>query len=106
MVFPIGDDNRDRTTTPVVNIGLIAANVFVFVVFQGMGSNEHFTMAFSAVPEEIVTGRDVVTPPHAVRVETPAGSRVEEVPGLERTPIPVYPAAAHSGFSRSLLVSR
>ena len=29
MVFPLSDDNRDRTTTPVVNIGIIVANVIV-----------------------------------------------------------------------------
>src|SRR5437879_1241957 len=90
MVFPLSDDNRDRTTTPVVNIAIILANLIVLVVFQGMGTNEHFTMAFACVPEGIVTGQDKVTPPQAVRVETPTGARLEEVPGLERTPIPVY----------------
>ena len=39
MVFPIGDDNSGRTTTPVVNYLLIAVNVLVFVFFQGLGSN-------------------------------------------------------------------
>ena len=31
MVFPLYDDNSDRTTTPVVNYVLIAINILVFV---------------------------------------------------------------------------
>jgi hypothetical protein len=49
MVFPIGDDNSGRTTTPVVNYVLIAANVLVFVLFQGLGSNDRFTYAWATV---------------------------------------------------------
>lgn len=60
-MIPIADDNSGSTTTPVVNYLLIAANVAVFVLLQGMGANERFTYAFSTVPREIVTGRDVVT---------------------------------------------
>jgi membrane associated rhomboid family serine protease len=59
MIFPIGDDNSDRTTVPVVNYILIAINVLVFVFFQGLGSNDQFTYAFSTVPEEIRTGADI-----------------------------------------------
>jgi membrane associated rhomboid family serine protease len=88
MVFPIGDDNSDRLTTPVVNYVLIALNVLVFVVFQGMGSNERFTYSFSTVPQEIVTGRDVVTQDR-VLVEPRTGERIQ-VPGLGETPIPVW----------------
>jgi len=90
MVFPLGDDNRDRRRPPLVNIGLIVANVIVFVVFQGFGTNDAFTMSFSTVPKEIVTGRDVVTPPHVEVERTPAGLKKVEEPGLGRTPIPVY----------------
>jgi membrane associated rhomboid family serine protease len=90
MIFPLGDDNRDRRSLPVVNIGLIAVNVFVFVVFQGFGTNEAFTMSFSAVPKEIVTGRDVVTPPTIQQELTPEGVQQVKEPGLGRTPIPVY----------------
>ncbi len=53
-MMPIGDDNTDRTITPLVNYLLIAINVLVFVFFQGLGSNERFTYAFSTVPAEIV----------------------------------------------------
>jgi membrane associated rhomboid family serine protease len=89
-MFPLGDDNTDRRSVPVVNIGLIAANVFVFVVFQGLGTNESFTMSFSTVPREIVTGKDVVTPPVVEIERTEEGPRRVEHPGLGRTPIPVY----------------
>lgn len=58
-MFPLSDDNSDRRITPYVNYTLIAINIIVFVVFQGMGSNEFFTNAFSCVPQEIVSGQDL-----------------------------------------------
>ena len=61
MLFPIADDNQDRTSTPIINYMLIAINILVFVFLQGLGSNDRFTYAFSTVPAEIVTGRDIVT---------------------------------------------
>jgi membrane associated rhomboid family serine protease len=88
MVFPISDDNSDRTTTPIVNYILIAVNILVFVLFQGFGNNEKFTYAWATVPREIVTGRDVTTPPHEV-VDPASGERFEE-PGLQPTPGSVY----------------
>ena len=62
MIFPIGDDNSDRTTAPVVNYILIAANILVFTLLQGLGANEQFTYAFATVPQEIVTGQDIDRP--------------------------------------------
>ena len=62
MIFPIGDDNSDRTTVPIVNYILIAINVLVFVFLQGLGNNDQFTYAFSTVPEEIRTGADIARP--------------------------------------------
>src|SRR5262245_43264990 len=59
MVMPLYDDNSDRHCIPGVNYILIAINVFVFAVFQGMGTNERFTYAYSAVPYEILTGKDL-----------------------------------------------
>ena len=88
MVFPIGDDNSARATTPVVNYLLIAANVIVFVLFQGLGSNDRFTYAWSTVPAEIVSGRDITTQDRVVRVE-PTNQRVQ-IPGLQPTPGSVY----------------
>lgn len=88
MLFPIGDDNSDRTMRPTVNYLLVAVNVFVFVFLQGLGSNQEFTMAFSTVPEEIVTGHDVVTADQTAR--DPETGEVFSVPGLQPTPLSVY----------------
>src|SRR5437660_1712452 len=49
MVIPLWDDNADRRTFPYVNYALIAVNVFVFVVLQQLGTNDHFTYAFAGV---------------------------------------------------------
>jgi len=88
MLFPIGDDNADRTGTPVVNYVIILLNVLVFVFLQGLGSNDKFTYAFSTVPAEIITGRDIATDNRVV-VQPMTGQEIE-MPGLQRTPIPVY----------------
>ena len=61
MLLPIGDDNRDRHLTPVVNYLLIISNILVFVFLQDLGSNLDFTFSYSAVPGEILTGHDIVT---------------------------------------------
>ncbi|MDA0658945.1 MAG: rhomboid family intramembrane serine protease [Planctomycetota bacterium] len=90
MVFPLGDDNSDRTMVPVVTVALIVANILVFVFLQGIGKNDGFTMAFSTVPAEIVTGRDAVTEDRAVVVNSMEGQQQVSVPGLQPTPIPVY----------------
>ena len=90
MVFPLGDDNSDRTSFPVVNVAFIVANVLVFVLFQGAGSNDNFTMAYSTVPEEIVTGHDLVTEARTIQVSSVEGPQQITVPGLQKTPIPVY----------------
>ncbi|HEV8273137.1 MAG TPA: rhomboid family intramembrane serine protease [Chitinophagaceae bacterium] len=71
-MLPIGDDDSDRRFAPLINYVLIAINILVFVFLQGMGGNEKFTYAFSTVPAEILTGKDIS-----------AGV-------LEPTPIPVY----------------
>jgi len=88
MVFPLYDDDSDRTTTPVVNYVLIAINILVFVFLQQLGSNDRFTYAFSTVPQEIVTGRDIRTPDR-VREDAITGQRLL-IPGLQRTPFSVY----------------
>jgi membrane associated rhomboid family serine protease len=87
MVMPIADDNTGRRIQPLVNYALLAANVLVFVLFQGMGTNHHFTFSLSTVPREIVTGEDEVTPPKDVEVGT---GQTITVPGLQPTPISVY----------------
>jgi len=86
MIFPIGDDNTDRTTTPFFNYALIAANILVFVLLQGMGQNEQFTYSFAAVPEEIKTGKDISGP---VKIDHPVTDETFTIP-LGATPISVY----------------
>ncbi|HYN84631.1 MAG TPA: rhomboid family intramembrane serine protease [Pyrinomonadaceae bacterium] len=87
MIFPIGDDNTDRGTTPVVNYLLIAINVLVFVFAQGLGGNDAFTYAWATVPQEIVTGEDIA---RTVPVGTdPQTGRTVGVP-LQPTPGSVY----------------
>ncbi len=88
MVFPLYDDNSDRTITPIVNYALIAVNILVFVFLQQLGTNQQFTYAFSTVPLEIVTGHDVVTQSR-ILVHPVTGQRLL-VPGLGETPISVY----------------
>jgi membrane associated rhomboid family serine protease len=90
MVFPIGDDNSDRTIFPWVTVGLIVINVLVFVLLQGLGTNEAFTMAFSTVPAEIASGKDLVTEDRVERVNTQGGPVEFTVPGLRPTPGSVY----------------
>ncbi|MGE5431910.1 MAG: rhomboid family intramembrane serine protease [Syntrophomonadaceae bacterium] len=88
MIFPIGDDNTDRTVFPAMNYLIILVNVFVFVFLQGLGSNIKFTYTYSTVPAEIVTGKDVVTED---RIMTdPETDEKVTVPGLQETPINVY----------------
>ncbi len=85
-MIPIGDDNTGRTRTPYFTYLLIAANVLVFVLLQGLGANERFTYSFSTVPREILTGKDVARP---VTVGDPL-SGASGTFELQPTPIPVY----------------
>jgi membrane associated rhomboid family serine protease len=87
-MIPIGDDNSDRRSRPVVTWAIIALNVLVFALFQGCGSNDRFTYAMSTVPREILTGKDLVTPDRTVA--DPATGQRFLVPGLGVTPITVY----------------
>ncbi|MEW5987399.1 MAG: rhomboid family intramembrane serine protease [Chloroflexota bacterium] len=101
MILPIGDDNTDRTTTPIVNYLLIIANVLVFVFLQGLGGNDRFTYAFATVPQEIVTGEDLVTADQLLR-DPLSGARFT-MPGLQPTPISVYVTLLTSMFMHGSL---
>jgi membrane associated rhomboid family serine protease len=98
MIFPIGDDDSDRTTVPIVNYILIAINVLVFVFLQGLGSNEQFTYAFSTVPEEIRTGEDIARP-----VPIEVGDQ-RGVINLQPTPGSVYLTLITSMFMHGSLM--
>lgn len=84
-MFPIGDDNSDRTITPYVNYAFIALNVLVFVALQQVGSNDAFSYAFSLVPKEVTTGIDLT----GAQVVTDALGNSGRVMHYA-TPLPVY----------------
>jgi len=88
MFIPIGDDNRDRKTTPVVTYLLIALNVYVFIYWQQLGTSLGFTYAFATVPGEILTGRDLIT--ETTVLIDPFTGQSFEMPGLQPTPYSVY----------------
>ena len=93
MLMPVGDDNSDRRLKPIINYLLIAANIFVFIFFQGLGTNEKFTYSFSTVPQEIVSGEDIVTEDQMY--EDPVTGERFRVSGLQPTPISVYITLHH-----------
>jgi membrane associated rhomboid family serine protease len=84
-MFPIGDDNSDRTITPVVNYIFIGINILVFVLLQGLGGNDAFSYAFSLVPKEVTTGVDIT----GIQVVRDAFGNTGEVMHFA-TPLPVY----------------
>jgi len=88
MFLPLGDDNRDRHTTPVINYILIVVNILAFVFWQDMGSSISVTFGYSTVPAEILQGHDLVT--SSKYIEHPVTGEKIVMPGLQPTPIPVY----------------
>jgi len=100
--FPIGDDNQGRTITPFVNYALLAVNIAVFFLLQAGPNGKKFTMAFSTVPQEIVTGQDIETEPEFVELQQTG--EVFEIPGLEPTPIPVWFTLLTSMFMHGSLM--
>jgi membrane associated rhomboid family serine protease len=96
MLLPIGDDNSDRHTTPIVNYILIAVNILLFILLQNMGRDIDFTFAYSTVPGEILSGLDIVTNPKML--EDPLTGQSVEMPGLKVTPVHVYLTLISSMF--------
>jgi membrane associated rhomboid family serine protease len=86
-MIPIADDNSDRTLKPVVNGLLIAANIFVFVFFQALGSNERLTYAFATVPASIATGHGIE---RSVTVVDPLSGETVGRIELQPPPVSVY----------------
>jgi membrane associated rhomboid family serine protease len=84
-MFPIGDDNSDRTITPYVNYIFIGINILVFVLLQQIGSNDSFSYAYSLVPKEITDGIDIT----GVQIVRDSLGNTGEVPHYA-TPLPVY----------------
>jgi membrane associated rhomboid family serine protease len=87
-MFPVKDDNSDRTITPFVTYLLIAVNIIVFIVYQRWGNNLDFTYSYATVPAEILTGHDIITDP--VMVRDPLSGDNVLIPGLGKTDIPVW----------------
>lgn len=96
MFIPIGDDNSDRTIQPYVNYVFIGLNILVWILLQGMSGDSPFTYAYSTVPAEILTGKDMVTDPQQY-VDPNTGYQFL-IPGLGVTPIPVYLTTITSMF--------
>src|SRR5215216_1600583 len=95
MLFPIGDDNQGRLSTPYFTYTLIAINVMVFLFLQQAGateSGERFTYGYAVIPYEITTGEDLtrpIAPPSTeVAVERRNGRQpvIPQAPG----PQPIY----------------
>jgi membrane associated rhomboid family serine protease len=84
MLFPIGDDNQGRLTTPFVVYIIIAINAVVFLVFQQATSTvagAEFTYAYSVVPYEITHNVDLIAP-----VRMPGAGVIPQFPG----PSPIW----------------
>ena len=58
MVMPLGDDDLDRRTVPVVTYALIAVNILVWLLELSQG--EKFINGYSTVPFEITHNTDLV----------------------------------------------
>ena len=84
-MFPIGDDNSDRTITPFVNYIFIGINILVFVLLQQLGGNDEFSYAYSLVPKEVTEGIDIT----GIQVVRDSSGEVGQVPHYA-TPLPVY----------------
>lgn len=76
MVMPLGDDDLDRRSVPVITYVLIAINVVVWLL--ELAGGERFINGYSAIPFEITHGTDLV-----------AAQTVDI--GGQSTSIPMYP---------------
>lgn len=88
MLIPIGDDNRDRRTTPIINYLFILINILVFILLQDWGRNNSFTYSYSMVPAEILSGHDMAT--QSPLQYNDLTQQYEQLPGVGSTPINVY----------------
>lgn len=62
-MFPIGDENSGERITPVVNYGLIALNIVIFLyeIALSEGALNRFIGRWGAVPFEVSRGHDLYT---------------------------------------------
>ena len=87
-MIPISDDNSKKTIFPFINYLLIALNIFVFIYYQKLGSDQNFTFSYSTVPAEILSGHDIVSSPTFIK--EPISGQEVEIPGLGVTALPVW----------------
>jgi len=92
MLFPIGDDNQGRLTTPFVVYAIIAINFIIFLVLQQAGTEggARFTYGYSVVPYEITHGVDL-TEPVFIRDSSAMESDPRSRSGQRPVPIPEAP---------------
>jgi membrane associated rhomboid family serine protease len=65
MLFPIGDDNQGRLTSPYIVYIIVAINAVVFLLLQQAvmtPQGEYFTYGYSVIPVEITKGVDLTEP--------------------------------------------
>ena len=94
MLLPIGDDNRDRQKTPIVNYLLIIINIVVFIFLQQFAQDELFTFTYATVPAEILKGIDIHG---SVPFTNPLNGDIEYV-AYGQSPWPVYATLITSMF--------
>ena len=94
MLLPLGDDNRDRRTTPLVNYILVIINIVVFIFLQQTAHNELFTFTYATVPAEILGGIDIYG---SVPFTNPLNGDTEYIT-YGQSPWPVYATLITSMF--------
>ena len=61
-MLPLGDDDSDRRTFPIVNYAIIAVNILVFVLFELTNPDlDAFLTRWGTIPAQIVAGKGLVT---------------------------------------------
>ena len=96
-MMPIGDQSHGKGGLPIVNLLIIAANLAVFFFLQL--PSDAFTMGFSAIPKEILTGTDLVGP---VPVQLPDGTTetLQQAPGPSPIWLTLFTSMfMHGGFA-------
>lgn len=92
MLFPIADDNKELEGPAYVTWTLMVLNIIVFFLLQGAGGNEAFTYGWSAVPQEITSGVDLIQP------ETMIINGERQMIPQEPGPFPIYLTLLSSMF--------
>ena len=88
MLFPLSDDDRHLDGTAWATVLILAANVAVFALQL---SDPAFTYGWSVVPQEILTGQDLVNaqpiPEEDPNVQITSASQIPQRPGPGPAPL-------------------